>query len=853
MALPMFLWWIALEILSTLAVHFFSPKPDAPQPKGVSDFTLPTIDSTRVVPVVFGSVKLTAPAVIWFGDIGPQGFKIQGVDAGFYYTSGFDLACCHGPVDSFDGLLFDNRSAGWALLGTTADISEYHFDNVMLFGGNRSGGGVQGNAQCYAGVVDPTISTYMQGRTGVGGVMTNYPGLARVAHIVLSGGYDPNFGGVYIGTSEYIKPIAVLATRCPSTLPGLTSGHHRMATGTNATFGFTEYDANPACMLYELLTDSTWGLGLDPSTIDAASFVAVGETLYTEGLGLAMILESASSATDFMREILRHIDGGLSTDPTTGKLHLMLVRADYTIGSLPVYDESVFDELEFTRGSWSETTNVVKVNYTARADDYNPQVLMWQNSSSLQARGETAVAQIDFRGFTNRHTAGIGAARVLKVGSFPLARMSAKANRKAWALRQGDCFVLNWAPLGITGMVCRVTRPAGGELVNGQMTIEFVQDVFAYAATAYGNPDDSQWLNANGAAVACAQQQLVELPHGLIYSERKQVVAYASRANLGLLGVQIWTSKVVRQTAPGGGFHYVTIYVEGVHVRGWCPIGTLSVNYAQNTAYDDVVGFDVGSMVDSDLLSSIPNFDRLGGQNLLMIDNEIMAYSTVIGTGSSITIKDVLRGVYDTVPAAHSAGALVWFISAAPSAVVLESSTAFTPGDTAGAKLLPYNLRNVLPIASATALSLTVAGRADLPMPPGNVKVGAVSWPTSLSKSSTETVSWTERTRDRPFAPSVLAQDAVSAGGTTEGSFEIRIWVGATLKRGPTGSGATNIDTSCSVAAGSAGAGSGSYAYTAAKQTADGVAVSSSVKVRITPVNGSLVGTYQERTWTASA
>jgi hypothetical protein len=42
-----------------------------------------------------------------------------------------------------------------------------------------------------------------------------------------------------------------------------------------------------------------------------------------------MQFEQAGAATDLIREILRHIDGGLTTDPATGKLMLKLIRADY--------------------------------------------------------------------------------------------------------------------------------------------------------------------------------------------------------------------------------------------------------------------------------------------------------------------------------------------------------------------------------------------------------------------------------------------------------------------------------------------------------------------------------------------
>lgn len=804
MPLPALLVQGLLFVASTLLGYLLRPRPDKPQPKGLSDFELPTADASRAIPVVFGSVKVTGPNVIWFGNLGVEPFQIDGKDAGFYYILGLDLGVCHGPVDSVDGLLFEDRSAGWTMLSGDANMQTFAFDATTLFGGNTSGGGVKGNADCYLGTAAQPISAYLQAQAHA-----DYPGLARLCHVVLNGGYKPQYGGVYLGTSQYVKPVAVLVTRCPNSL-GLPSGHHRVSVAAG-------YDANPACMLYEILTDTTWGLGLSPASIDTASFTAVGETLFAEAFGLSMILEQPTEAAETLREILRHIDGGLSSDPATGKLVLRLIRADYSVGTLPVLDQTCLEDLELARGSWSETFNVAKVSYTSRADNWTTRIAQFQNLANLQGQGVTVATQVEFRGLSNAHAAGLVAARMVKAGSFPFAKIRARANRKAWALRQADVFVLNWPPLGIAGMVCRVTRPAGGTLEDGRMSIEAVEDSFSITGAAYTDPPGSQWVDPIGAPVACAQQALFEMPYQLATSGLRQVGALAARANTTLNGFQAWSD-------PAGG----TAYAMTANVPGWCPYGELVGAYAANTAAVDATGFSVGNLIDAGQLASITTPALYHGYNLALIDSEIIAWQTVSGTGSTRTIANVLRGALDTVPAAHNAGAKVWFFGSGTRAV-LDPSGGYPADGTVTAKLLPYNSRSTLPIASASQLSIATASRALKPLPAGNVKVAGVTWPTSFAAGADRAVTWVGRNRILQAAQGlVIAQDD-TYNWPEEGNYTIEVRVGGVLKRTVTG------------------LASGTWTWTAAMQTTDGATAGTSVTIRVIPVNGSLVGTYQER------
>lgn len=63
--------WVQLVIMIISAVvsYMMAPKPDQPKPAAIGDFTVPTAEESRVIPVVFGRVKVTGPNVVWYGDL----------------------------------------------------------------------------------------------------------------------------------------------------------------------------------------------------------------------------------------------------------------------------------------------------------------------------------------------------------------------------------------------------------------------------------------------------------------------------------------------------------------------------------------------------------------------------------------------------------------------------------------------------------------------------------------------------------------------------------------------------------------------------------------------------------------
>lgn len=60
---------IIILVASVLISTALAPKPPQPKPAALEDFSVPTAEEGRPIPVVFGEVWITGPNVLWYGDL----------------------------------------------------------------------------------------------------------------------------------------------------------------------------------------------------------------------------------------------------------------------------------------------------------------------------------------------------------------------------------------------------------------------------------------------------------------------------------------------------------------------------------------------------------------------------------------------------------------------------------------------------------------------------------------------------------------------------------------------------------------------------------------------------------------
>lgn len=120
-------------------------------------------------------------------------------------------------------------------------------------------------------------------------------------------------------------------------------------------------DTNPAHAIWHILINKA---GLPEAWVHSADFLTVATTLYNEERGISILFDTHQPAISYIEAINDHVDNILRYG-SDGKFHPKLIRNDYTAANLPLVNESILlEEPSFSRRSWIDTINEVKIQYS---------------------------------------------------------------------------------------------------------------------------------------------------------------------------------------------------------------------------------------------------------------------------------------------------------------------------------------------------------------------------------------------------------------------------------------------------------------------------------------------------------
>jgi hypothetical protein len=518
-------------------------------------------------------------------------------------------------------------------------------------------------------------------------------------------------------------------------------------------------------MIYDLLTTPHYrgGLGISEGLLDVAGMRAAGDTLFAEGLGLSMVLDTSASGWDVLRDIMTHIDAVLFTDPSTGLLTLKLIRFDYDPDELLVLDPSNCRLTGFTRPTWDEVRTDVTVSYRDRADGFRVRQVQFHELAVFEVRsGQASPEEVELHGISTATNAQKAAARAGVALCYPWASLALEVNRVGWSLRPGSVAKLNWPPLGISGMVIRIARIQSGTLVDGRMPIEAVEDLFAVSWTAYTPPPPSGWVDPATFLDQLEDVAAVHAPYESVKSMNPppDVISRALVMGAHGDGVTLGYNLYVRRTDG--------TWPPGVPVATLTPSGLLASAVTKSQ-----ISIQVDDGPDTAVLADVSDADFAAGKNLLWIDDEFIAFKTVTRIAGGFTLNACVRGCIDTVPQDHAAGARVWFVSYG--AGIANLNTPIYP-EIEKDNYLRFQAFNSwtkidFALAPERILSVSPPFRATRPYAPANVRFNGSAFPASITGELT--VSWAHRNR---LAPWSYADAGITAGAEPGTSYTVKVY-----------------------------------------------------------------------------
>jgi len=343
------------------------PKPDAP------NLTLQS--EGKVVPVIFGYVYLGGNLIYWDSE-----------NQGSTYASHLFYVICMGEVWDWDSgrtFIFRNEKM-------------YRNRNLAVPDFWEPGILSSGTADQY--LIDAGINH----RYNLPGMVWNWFEINKGAHPEI-GDTNPDWTICPWDEGED-------GSRIPQYVYFLRRKLDTPLTYNVVTVGAVDVGDNPAAVIYNILTNKQWGLGIDVSEINKDNFDIASEYYNLKGYGINCIINDVMSGNDLITQIQDWVECYLMKDNEDKYIIKYLLDSDADHPDATIVDT---DRIEFTlrRKSWEDTYNSFTIKYTDIWDHGNPEMpsgravirmLIAKNEANIAMTGSTRNKVIDLTGFIRR-------------------------------------------------------------------------------------------------------------------------------------------------------------------------------------------------------------------------------------------------------------------------------------------------------------------------------------------------------------------------------------------------------------------------------------------------------------------
>lgn len=661
--------------------------------------------------------------------------KSSSITVGYIENMGLHMGFCAGPVDSLLEVTGDDKTA-W--MGNVTASGIVNISKPTLYGGDRKEGGLAGSLTVMMG--EPTQMPVPYLAIHQGGPQPAYREL---------------FTGVFTGqvgaTNPYIKPIGVRVRRA-------TKGWFNDVCW-EPDLALIDRGMNPAHIIVQCYTDPRLSDAMEMSDLDLESFRAGAAKLKDEDFGLCLGYRLSTPISQFVATVLDHAGGMVVEDPETLKQKLVLIRGDYVVDELVQIDESnIIDLVRFQQTLLADTVNEVVVKYHVMPDNVDANTAPAQNLANIQAQGRVVSQSMEYPGFYKASQADRAAARDCHAKSCLPAAVEVIVKSSLWRIKRGDVIGFSWSRKGIVKMPLRVLEVSRGDRPNKPITLTCAQDQYGLPLTSYVAAQPTQWVAPDTVPHPITVQRVVEAPYRDLAHRLRQ-------ADLNVLDADAGYLVALASKPTGVVYNFGIVTKTGSAAYGsagtgdFCPGGLLSsaLPVGAAPAVITLTGF-----VDLDLI-------KIG--KAAMIDDEIVRIDDINPDAGVLTVA---RGCGDTVPAAHAVGSRVWCYEDHAG----YSTTEYMLGETVDAKLLTRTSQGQLDPVDATAISLIFADRQIRPLPPGNLKINGVAYPSTVA--SDLVLTWSHR--DRLLQADQLIDTAQADIGPEPGTtYVVRIYLDGVL------------------------------------------------------------------------
>lgn len=645
-----------IQLIISLAISILlAPKIGSQNPPSEDDLEFPTIDETRNIPVIYGTVRIDGPNHIYAGQDfryeemskevgGFAGIGAEDVTLGYKYFITCLVAIGFGEC-SVKQIFFNDHNAYthsenlfYQREGLKDDSTIIEASQLFMTEQDEAPyNGVAGYVYVWSG----KDNDYDPAMAQTGGGVSPLKGLCYVS-----------FFDFYWGNSRTLPAPSFVVTRFPNQV--MKDDKHVIHDG----YAFWEnYDCNPVEILYDIMTNiDYYGVGIPANKIDIDSFREAGEILFTEEFGLSLTMENGATFDDIRKDILKHIDGNLFMSPYTGKWTLTLNRGGYVLNDLLVLDKTNIKQVaKYSKKETSALKTEVKINFKDRYKKYQERNVSAKSLTILKQKGGIPdVYTDDFFAVKKSSLAAKIATREMKAWSYPLLSLELVTLRAPFGLRIGDVVRVNYVEgnININDKVFRVVEMDFGQFNKNEIRLNLVEDIFSFGDQAVAAIGETKYVPPEESDLDF-EYRVNEAPifYGQTHNALVAVGKHSNRAK-GFDLLKQETTAILQEAR-----------------QGLVPYGFLKFDIDKLSSSMVLELTQANRDFNFNVLRSATSGDRLQGSNMLYItdgiNEEYMSYSSVEQdvNFNNLNLSDLWRGGLDTQPKKWLAGATVYFIS----------------------------------------------------------------------------------------------------------------------------------------------------------------------------------------------
>lgn len=657
---------------------------------------------------------------------------------GYRYYMTLQMVFGRGPIDEVVEIKVGDKTA-WpfregestAYDSTITDDTVTNIEAPSLFGGDKSEGGIQGTLTWRMGKATQVYPQWFKNL--LGGEVPDFRGVVSAV-----------FDGLICSLNPYPKTWKVRLRRATKGWDGevwhpelavitLTADSGQTDDEESTTTEATDYTIkamNGAHILYQCVTDRSWGRGYDRARIDETSWLATAQKLYDEGFGLCIAWKRQDTLEAFVGQVVKHIGATMFVSRETGLLELRLIRDDYNPDTIPhfTYDSGLLALSDPETATLADAVGEVIVKYHDPATDKDLQVRA-QNLAVIQSGEGINSQNVSYQGLPTQALASRVALRDLKAQSAETSRYKVKLDRRAWRIYPGAVFKVSAPDKGISNLILRAGSVEDTVLTDGTINVEAVIDVYGLPSVAFTEAPDSGYVKPDKTPGVITQRIVREATY-------QEIAARTSQADRQFIEVTDAGIATIAARPKPTNLNYAILtkldseeYVERNN-ETFAPVAKLLTTVGHyETAFSFYGAADIG-LVTVGMLAQINN-------ELVRVD-EI----TINEAGDTGTIT-VTRGTVDTLPAAHAADSLIFFLGENVGTDFRE----YAMGEDVYIRLLSNASGSQLPFSDAPEDVVTMVARQGKPYPPGDVRIDSAPAFGVTSVGASFTVAWTHRDR----------------------------------------------------------------------------------------------------------